>query len=168
MENARVASIDDVFQAKIGWLVGQIYSRVGTPDLFDKKAMLNKVKEYSEGLAIWVEDGDIKSLCSKAQEFKALHPEGVIDSLTLRALIEKIPKRKASVIEAVLDIATELDLVKNPSLERRVSEKRLIVVRSSLHCFRGNSPQPMINYNLRDPCPPRLLAQFPCCAAVES
>lgn len=32
---AKVAQLDNVFQAKVGWLTGNLYSRVGTPDVED-------------------------------------------------------------------------------------------------------------------------------------
>lgn len=35
---AKVAELDDIFQAKLGWLKGNIYSRVATPDLDEREA----------------------------------------------------------------------------------------------------------------------------------
>jgi hypothetical protein len=44
---AKLAGISDVFQAKLGWLLGQMYSRVGTPDL-EPATMAEKIKTYTE------------------------------------------------------------------------------------------------------------------------
>lgn len=41
---AKVAEIEDVFQAKLGWLVGNIYSRVATPDIEEKSPDAKKLK----------------------------------------------------------------------------------------------------------------------------
>ena len=42
---AKVAQLDDVFQAKVGWLTGNLYSRVGTPDLEEKEDDAERIKE---------------------------------------------------------------------------------------------------------------------------
>lgn len=60
---AKILQLNDTFQAKLGWLVGQMYSRVGTPD-WNKKELTTKIKEILKDSAIWVNDYHLKELNS--------------------------------------------------------------------------------------------------------
>lgn len=44
LANAKIAELDDVFQAKLGWLKGNIYSRVATPDIGERDANAASIK----------------------------------------------------------------------------------------------------------------------------
>lgn len=64
--NARVGGLNDVFQAKLGWLIGNMYSRVGTPDWSpavetsaDQEA---RVKQLLDDSVYWVGDDVIKEV----------------------------------------------------------------------------------------------------------
>lgn len=46
LAKAKVAELEDIFQAKLGWLKGNIYSRVATPDYSEREA---NPKEILEG-----------------------------------------------------------------------------------------------------------------------
>lgn len=116
--DAKRIGITDVFQAKLGWLVGQMYSRVGTPD-FDNETLADKVSTYMDGAAIWLSEDESKTLRTMVDEYKSNSNDTIVDLKKLRALISKIPKRRNSVIDAVLDVATELGIIGNPSTERR-------------------------------------------------
>lgn len=52
---ARIISLTEVFQEKLGWLVGNIYSRVGTED-WDPKLVTEKISTLLEGLCEWCDD----------------------------------------------------------------------------------------------------------------
>lgn len=45
LAKSKLAELDDIFQAKLGWLKGNIYSRVGTPDFSDHETNPRKVKD---------------------------------------------------------------------------------------------------------------------------
>lgn len=45
LAQAKIAELDDVFQAKIGWLKGNIYSRVATPDLEERGTNAAEIKK---------------------------------------------------------------------------------------------------------------------------
>lgn len=110
---AKLAGISDVFQAKLGWLIGQMYSRVGTPD-FEPATLSEKVKTYTEGIAVWLEDSDAKALRGLVAQHGA-NP----GSKELASMISQIPKRKNLVINSVLDIAVSQGLFAAISPERR-------------------------------------------------
>jgi len=52
---AKMLQLTDTFQAKLGWLVGQLYSRVGTQDM-DPDRGAKKIADALEGVALWVDD----------------------------------------------------------------------------------------------------------------
>jgi hypothetical protein len=115
---AKLKGITDVFQAKLGWLLGQMYSRVGTPD-FEAGALAQKVKTYMEGVAIWLEDSDAKNLRTLVEQHKLEKGLDVVGAKDLATLITQIPKRKNLVIDAVLDVVSAKGLIATPSPERR-------------------------------------------------
>lgn len=64
--DARFAQLREVFQAKLGWLVGEMYSRVGTPDWvptqLTKEQFEELLEEMLEGMTIWVPQGALQKL----------------------------------------------------------------------------------------------------------
>lgn len=110
LRKAKLAGISDVFQAKLGWLLGQMYSRVGTPD-HEPKVMAEKVRSYTEGIALWLEEGDAKELRRLVNERAAQLNTEALGRQELATLIKQIPKRKNLVINAVLDVAAAQGLV---------------------------------------------------------
>lgn len=100
---AKLASITDVFQAKLGWLLGQMYSRVGTPDL-PPATMAEKVKQYTESAALWLDDPDAKALRTLLDERVAAGNAAPATIADLRSLIKQIPRKKNAVIDAVLEV----------------------------------------------------------------
>jgi hypothetical protein len=101
--NARLLSLTDVFQAKLGWLLGKMYSRVGTPDWVPDNAnetdFQRTVQEILGSVVRWVDDDQLKLA-------KRTRPDGVSDSAALFQHIvdTKITKKKERVIDAVLAI----------------------------------------------------------------
>jgi hypothetical protein len=113
LRTAKLAGISDVFQAKLGWLIGQMYSRVGTPD-FEPATLSEKVKAYTEGIAVWLEDSDAKALRGLVAQHGA-NP----GRQELASMISQIPKRKNLVINSVLEVAASQGLFAAVSPERR-------------------------------------------------
>lgn len=121
---AKLAGITDVFQAKLGWLLGQMYSRVGTPDL-PPETMSTRVKQYTDGAALWLDDQDVKAL-RKLLEDRALAGNTMPPTRNeLATLIKQIPKKKAAVIDAVLDVGAAQGLFPAISPERRAFRRAL-------------------------------------------
>jgi hypothetical protein len=120
---ARVVGIDDTFQAKLGWKLGEIYSRVGTPDLYEGSVMTGKVNSVAGRLALWLATEDIEEL----ERLIAIERQSGarVDAESLHALLTKLPKKKERAVEVVLGIATALGLVKDPSPERFKFRKML-------------------------------------------
>jgi hypothetical protein len=97
--NAKILQLDNTFQAKLGWLVGQMYSRVGTPD-WESKALNAKVRNTLKDAAIWVEDADARPL---VEAFKQLQQaEGQDAQMTaseVARVISLVPTKKQRVMK---------------------------------------------------------------------
>lgn len=115
---AKLVGVEDVFQAKLGWLLGQMYSRVGTPD-FDTPVISKMVRAYMDGAALWLEDGEVKSLVEEVVAHDAMPNAPPLGAKELGTMIAKLPKRKSLVIDAVLDAAARIGLFEPVSPERR-------------------------------------------------
>jgi hypothetical protein len=114
---ARLIGIDEAFQAKLGWLLGQLYSRVGTRD-FEQDDVARKVAEVTDTLAVWLDPTVVSEIEAKIAKFKEDTPGAKVDEQVFAGLLKSIPQKKARVIDAVLEVATNVGLVQNPSKER--------------------------------------------------
>ena len=119
--DARVISLMGIFQAKLGWLVGNMYSRVGTedwvPDHLTKEEFDDRVKKEIEALCPWIPDKQLKEAQRKA-------PDGLLtrDQNTIRKHIHDIsvPSKKEQVIKRVVELLQGLEKVKNEEDENLI------------------------------------------------
>ncbi len=77
---AKVAQVEDIFGAKIGWAVGQMYSRVGTPDIEENMDDVGAFKErfFSESLApraIWLSGLQFRNFGKAVKKWKQEHAD---------------------------------------------------------------------------------------------
>lgn len=100
---AKRLSLTDVFQAKLGWLVGNMYSRVGTPDWADhieRSVFDSTVNRTLDALCSWHDPLQIKE-AQKALKGSSASPDEV-----RQAVKNAKPRRKKDdVIEAAVDAA---------------------------------------------------------------
>lgn len=77
---ARVARLDPSFQNKLGWLVGNMYSRIGTPDWvpdggFTKDEFNTQVDSLVSGLCTWVNPRHMKKISDEEKRRKQTEGE---------------------------------------------------------------------------------------------
>jgi hypothetical protein len=69
---ARLLSLTDVFQAKLGWLVGNVYSRVGTdewvPKYVNQGEFTKSIRQILEAGYRWVDDSKLKAAIEQMRE----------------------------------------------------------------------------------------------------
>lgn len=67
--NARIGQLEDSFQAKLGWLVGNMYSRVGTADWVPghqtPEQFENHIETMLKETCIWVDERFIKKIADE-------------------------------------------------------------------------------------------------------
>lgn len=96
---ARVTSLSPTFQAKLGWLVGDVFSRVATddwvPKVLDQKAFEKLTADVVDLVAKWIDDRTLRRA-------KKEMPENLSDAeVKARVLEAKAISRKTEVLSRV-------------------------------------------------------------------
>lgn len=97
---AKILQLDSTFQAKLGWLVGQIYSRVGTDD-WPTPALKAKIKQVIAEAAIWVDGTKVTALEKEFQRLVQGVPEAQMTRDQIDAVLAKVPTKKQVVFGEV-------------------------------------------------------------------
>lgn len=67
--DAKILELDEIFQAKLGWLVGNMYSRVGTPDWTPDTMSEEQFEDMIDGILgkniLWIDRAIIKEIKRK-------------------------------------------------------------------------------------------------------
>lgn len=104
--DAKFLQLTQAFQAKLGWLVGQLYSRVGTDDWPHKKVTA-KVNSIVSDAAMWVDDGVVNPLAEKLRQICAEDPNRILSRQEIAAARRDIKTKKQQVMERVHEIIQE-------------------------------------------------------------
>jgi hypothetical protein len=121
---ARVLQLDDLFQAKLGWLVGQKYSRVGTPD-WDPDELGQRVNQVMLNTAVWVAD-DQFSRVNKEVEKVEQATGSVVGQEQLTKILTSLPVKKTQAIDAIFSVLiSEKLLAADPDLVKRNLRRKL-------------------------------------------
>lgn len=94
--DAKIAQLDNVFQAKVGWLTGNMYSRVGTPDIEELEEHPETIKEdlITDALyhsAAWLTSYQFKDLNKTIKEWQFDNPEMDIPPEEVLRIAKEIP-----------------------------------------------------------------------------
>ena len=101
--DARTLALSEVFQAKLGWLVGHMYSRVGTPDWLappsmTKSQFAKRIDRTLGELVHWVDEEQLNLARDQ-------WPEGATrEELRKHIGGVSVPKRKDLVLDAIVGI----------------------------------------------------------------
>ncbi len=99
----RILQLDEPFQAKLGWLVGQLYSRVATQD-WPPDELRKQVKNTHDEEAIWVDPRRAKRLKREIEKEIENNGEDALGEVEIEDLIKKLPTRKEEVLERIQDV----------------------------------------------------------------
>ncbi|MGB7911390.1 MAG: hypothetical protein WCF59_04115 [Desulfobaccales bacterium] len=115
--NSRVLSLTDIYKAKIGWLVGSMYSRVGTDEWVPRYATEEEFKQNIRNLldsaCEWVDDKQLKECRELAGDsWRAW------DRQTIRDFIRRtiIPSKKEKIIGRVISVLEGLEIISGEDL----------------------------------------------------
>lgn len=96
--DAKRLQLTDVFQAKLGWLVGQMYSRVGTDDV-PQDILTKKVQSALKDAALWVDDNKVAVLEEAYAQLNADNLGAKMTSAQVTQAISRAKTRKQQVVE---------------------------------------------------------------------
>lgn len=134
--SAKIAQLKEVFQAKVGWMTGNLYSRVGTPDFEEHEHDPNAFKEsffqdvlYKE--TAWLSADQRRQLLKRVGEEKPTGVGEVRDMVTgLQKDVEFAAERVVSMLKEASCLANTSDdalkqavslLVSDPVFQRHVT-----------------------------------------------
>lgn len=103
IREAKILELQNSFRYKLGWLVGQMYSRVGTDD-WPKEALKKETKEIVKQVSIWTDQRKVRDLLIAVDKWKSTNPDVPMTRQTLSNLVEKMPKRKEQVVQHVVSV----------------------------------------------------------------
>lgn len=121
---SKVAQLDNIFQAKVGSLTGNLYSRIGTPDFeefeADPDAFKNEFFQDSiYGRTAWLTPAQLRRLKQLAQAWKRDNESREITEPIARDLISQIPESIDMVAERAVSLLVQNGLM--PSGEGNVN-----------------------------------------------
>lgn len=124
-KKARFLQLTDAFQAKLGYLIGQQYSKVGTQD-WDPSKIKTKVENALQGMIVWVNDADIPTLNKSVEDYETANAGKVIDPDGLAQMISDLPKKKDQAIAAIIDVAIAQKLLPDGNSKERFGFRKAL------------------------------------------
>ena len=104
--DAKILQLDATFQAKLGWLVGQMYSRVGTMD-WTPSELTKKVGRVLQDAAIWIDDGKVSPLEEVFRTIATSRPDVRMTQAEISRAIAKVPSKKQLVLKEASRVIEE-------------------------------------------------------------
>lgn len=114
---ARVGRLSKEFQPKLGWMVGNLYSRVGVPDWKEKsdeenneEKTLNQILSFSREEPIWMDKKAFTKILEQKEDFDKLPPseqEGIIEEFQPKPPKEEVLEIIANTIQNTVNIKTD-------------------------------------------------------------
>jgi len=98
--NARILGLSESFRDKLGWALGQIYSRVGTQD-WQGVELRKLIKRHVANAAVWVSDKHVKTLQKDIDEWKTSNVGQPLDQKVFNGMVKSLKTKKESVLEIV-------------------------------------------------------------------
>lgn len=115
--DAKVAQLKDVFQAKIGWLAENLYSRVGTPDISTENS---DPKTYKEDFIREVLDQTVWVTPEQRSQLVELAKVSRTDDISqAKALVDQLKDDRLTVAERIADRLIK-DVLKKDDLRDRI------------------------------------------------
>lgn len=124
---ARQVSLTESFRAKLGWLVGNLYSRVGTPDwvptAITEEQFSNKIETVLNEHCKWFDEEEIKDIKRILKKEKKYEDVIAMDTESAREYIEtvqykgKIDQTLEKIISTLSKISPDLEDTKMNALK---------------------------------------------------
>lgn len=124
---AKVAQLEDIFSAKLGWLVGTMHSRIATPDISEKigDAAAYKREFFQEKLddeRIWISSTRWKALVKEMRRERLLEEPNVDGA---KAILTRVPDDMDFLARRVAEVLYNEGLIERTAEKRAEVEARL-------------------------------------------
>lgn len=123
--SAKLGQLEDIYAAKLGWLTGNMYSRVATPgvhDIYGEEVGNEKKTEFTKRVltqkTLWLSPSQLSVLKKLIKQEP--DPENT-DIGRIRELIDQIPDDFAFVVNRVMELATNSGFVEEKNSEPLVN-----------------------------------------------
>ncbi|TXG81683.1 MAG: hypothetical protein E6R14_07450 [Thermomicrobiales bacterium] len=100
---AKILQLREPFQAKLGWLVGQMYSRVGTQDWSDDSAK-TKIDTMLDSLAVWLPERKHTELKKAVRRLKRTNDQFILTKAVLDEQLSALPNRREQVATRIAQL----------------------------------------------------------------
>ena len=134
--HSRRGGLNPEFRNKLGWLVGNLYSRIGTPDWGDQedgeKQQSAIIKELLDG-TIWIKRENVEAAKGNGVDIASLDKDNIeatIERYNLPTVLESLIKLSASTTRVILPNITQGDLDKISNRLRNSPELSAILKRA--------------------------------------
>lgn len=128
LKNSRIIRLSPTFQAKLGWLVGNVYSRVGTddwiPEHYSKREWQEIIKSILDGATNWVDNSRIQALQKK-------FPADQISQLTSDQISEELDKVEIEQPKDALINLVVSELQRRSFLSEDATEKARLALKNA-------------------------------------
>ncbi|MEX5219607.1 MAG: hypothetical protein NW701_17390 [Nitrospira sp.] len=122
--NSRLLSLKEVFQAKLGWLVGNMYSRVGTedwvPTVVSEDGFKEKIDSILDSTCQWVEEKKLKLAKSSASaDLISMGQQAIRDHIAAT----KLPNSTELVADTVIKVLADMGKISSADESRRIKNR---------------------------------------------
>jgi hypothetical protein len=104
---AKILQLASEFQAKLGWLLGQLFSRVGTQD-WEPKELTRKISGLLKDAAIWVPDATISHLEAEFARRREQDTNAAMTVPEISRAVSSAPTKKQAVLDQALKVISDL------------------------------------------------------------
>jgi len=110
---ARILSLKESFQHKLGYLVGSLYSRVGTEDWAEKEEAiqfrdLTQQAAKDPSLVLWLEKDIHGKVLDRLKSIQDPQPEDLLDAI--KTIVQTKDSRKSEVLNIISSVLSELNI----------------------------------------------------------
>lgn len=106
--SSKIAQLSNIFQAKVGWLTGNVYSRVGTPDIEEEDPNPNLIKQqiYDEALyqhTAWLSPHQLADLKDRIKRWKVANNGRPLTKEDAQQLVSSVPTELEMLVNRAVD-----------------------------------------------------------------